>query len=267
MKTLIYISTIILSLFLAAPAFAAIAVLGSDSLGQTNVSTITLNTTMPPGTNTIMIAIFHLELGADVTTPNPTWNTTETFTQANAIDSGGEDNTEIWYLVGPTAGTHDLVANLTTSNNHMVGVIFIEGIDTSDPIGATPTGVFGDGTTDSVTITTTAANSMIVDGASWGSANANLSPGGSQSEQYEVVGTGGGPASSKVKGAGSTRLVTTAQEYINTYTSDLSINYSYLGIEINEMVDAGGVHQDLVTNGVHQDQITNGVHQSVVNGS
>lgn len=265
MKTWIYIPVVILSLFFVAPGHAAISVLGSDSLGQGDVSTITLNTTMPAGTNTIMIAIFHLEGAAAVTTPNPVWNTTETFTQANVIDSGN-DNTEIWYLVGPTVGTHDLVAEITTSNNHMVGVIFLEGIDTSDPIGATPTGVFGTGTTDSVTITTTAANSMILDGASWGERDVTLTPGGSQTKQYQVSGTGGGPASSKVTGSASTRLVTTAQQYINTYTSDDSFNYSYLGIETKEMSDAGGVHQNMVANGVPQDQVTNGVMQSVVNG-
>jgi len=266
MKTWIYIPAIIVSLFLAVPAHATVSVLGADSLGQGNVSTITLNTTMPVGENTLMIAIFHLELGQSVTTPNPTWNTTETFTLASVIDASPEDNTEIWYLVGPTQGTFDFVGNITDSNNHMVGLIFLEGVDGSDPIGATPAGVFSVGTTDSVTITTTAANSMIVDGASWGDNNSVLTEGGSQTEQYEVGGTGGGPSFSKVQGAASTRLVTTAQQYINTYTSTISVNYSYLGIEVKEMVDAGGEHQDQVTAGVHQDVVTGGVHQDVVNG-
>lgn len=248
-----------------APTHAAISVLGADSLGQGGISTITLTTTMPSGTNTAMCAILHLELGASPTA-DPTWNTTETFTLANAIDTGGDDDTEIWCLVGPTAGTHDFVVPLSTSDNHMVGLIFLEGVNTSDLVGATPTGVFGDGTTDSVTITTTAANSMILDGASWGDSGAVLTEGGSQTEQYEVAGTGGGPSFAKIKGAGSTRIVTTAQEYVNTYTSTVSINYSYLGIEILEMVDAGGIHQDLVDAGVHQDLVTGGVHQSVVNG-
>lgn len=265
MKVWVYFHAIILSLFFAVPTHAQIAVLGADSLGQANVSTITLSSTMPTGENTLMIAILHLELGGN-TTADPTWNTTETFTQASVIDTGGEDNTEMWYLVGPTQGAHDFVATLSTSNNHMVGLIFLEGVDTSDPIGATPAGVSGSGTTDSVTITTTMSNSMIVDGASWGDANAVLTEGGSQTEQYEVVGTGGGPSSSKVKGAGSTRQVTTAQEYINTYTSTEDTNYSYIVIEVKEMVDAGGEHQDQVTAGVHQDVVTGGVHQDVVNG-
>lgn len=250
---------------MAAPTYSAIAVLGSDSLGQENVSTITLNTTMPAGENTLMIAIFHLELGADVTTPDPTWNTTETFTQASAVDGGGEDNTEIWYLVGPTQGTFDFVGNLTTSNNHMVGLIFLEGVDGSDPIGATPAGVSGDGTTDSIAITTTMLNSMIIDGVSQGDRDSEITHGGSQTEQYQVSGTGGGPSSSKVTGSGSTRPVTTIQEYTNSFTSDTSETYTYLAIEVNEMVDAGGVHANVVAAGVHQDAVTAGVHQGAVN--
>lgn len=266
MKTWIYIPVVILSLFLSAPTHAAISVLGSDSFGGGNVSTITLNTTMPTGTNTAMCAIFHLETGATVTTPDPVWNTSETFTQHNVIDTSGADNTEIWCLVGPTQGTFDFVANLSDSNNHMVGLVFLEGVDTAALVGATPAGVFSTGTTDSVTITTTKANSMILDGASWGERDVTLTPGGSQTKQYQVSGTGGGPANSKVTGSASTRLVTTAQQYINTYTSTGSFNYSYLGIEINEMPDAGGVHQDAVTNGVHQNAVTAGVIQSAVNG-
>lgn len=265
MKSCICILAIILSLFLVVPTHAAISVLGGDSFGGPNGSTITLNTTMPPGANGMMVAVFHLELGATVTTPDPTWNTTESFTQANSIDTSGADNTEIWILENPTVGTFDFFATLSTSNTHMVGLFFLSGVKIGDSLGATPAGVFGTGTTDSITFTI-ADGSIILDGATWGSKNITLTPTAPQNKEYEVAGTVGGPAHSMMTGSGSTRIEATGDEFTNTYTSTDSFNYSYLAIEIKEL-PMTEVHQDLVTNGVHQDHIANGVHQSVVNGT
>jgi len=264
MKIWIYFHAIILCLFLAVPTHAAISVLGQDSFGGPNGSTITLNTTMPTGANTMMVAIFHLEGGASVTTPDPTWNTTESFTKANGIVSG-DDDTEIWILENPTVGTFDFFATLTTNNTHMVGLVFLSGVKIGDSLGATPTGVSGTGTTDDITFTI-ADGSIILDGATWGSKNITLTPTAPQNKEYEVVGTVGGPATSMMTGSGSTRIEATGGEFTNTYTSTASHNYSYLAIEIKElpMIE---VQQDVVTNGVHQDQVTNGVHQSVVNGT
>jgi hypothetical protein len=71
----------------------------------------------------------------------------------------------VWYLINPPAGLHDIVVNYAVPKYFMIMATSLDGVDQTTGIGAT--GVDTDGTnsetTSSVIVTTTHANSWIVD--------------------------------------------------------------------------------------------------------
>jgi len=92
-----------------------------------------------------------------------TWNGVENFTRAVFSDGTGGNRAEIWYLVNPTSGSHDVVTTWGSSVDRKgTGVYSYYNAAQTGPIGVTATDL-GFGLTSTGAITPTTAGSLIVD--------------------------------------------------------------------------------------------------------
>jgi len=93
-----------------------------------------------------------------------TWNGTEDFVSpAAAVEDDGTSRSEIWYLINPSVGTHDVVTtwNATTANRG-AGVYSFYNADQTTPIGITNNAT-ATSTPTTGTLTPTSTGSLIVD--------------------------------------------------------------------------------------------------------
>ncbi|MDE2098525.1 MAG: hypothetical protein KGL39_14825 [Patescibacteria group bacterium] len=122
--------------------------------------------------------------------------------------SGSYGHAELWYLVNPATGTHDIT--VTYSASQFVGTDFaaasFAGVDQTTPIDASASST-GSGTSLSASITTTAANDMLVDAAGSMSSNGAATAGAGQTVIYQYTQFGSD------NGAYSYKAVSTAGSY------------------------------------------------------
>lgn len=220
-----------------------IAVIGQGSFENGFVSSLTWAFDMPnTGSNRLAVLAVHPE-DNHTRTGTPTWDG-GSLTQIGPTTG----DVELWRINNPLFGIHDFAVSFSTTGNPVLGVIIMSGVDLADPIGDIPTGQTGTGLTDTLSFDTVRDNSLLLDAGNWQDSRAVLVPTTPQVEQYDLASTGGGPFNSKLTAAGSTKITTTKGIHTMIYTSDISVNYSYMGVEIKELVVVGGVqrHQVIV---------------------
>lgn len=91
----------------------------------------------------------------------------DALTQAGTTQTNGAVDASIWYRVNPDVGTCDVEVNWasTTGTSVFAQVVNLNNVDQGDPIDGTPVGANGSSTGPmTVDITTTVANTWIVDG-------------------------------------------------------------------------------------------------------
>ncbi|MFW5857819.1 MAG: hypothetical protein ACOCX4_08075, partial [Planctomycetota bacterium] len=97
---------------------------------------------------------------------------------------------EIWYVVSPDTGTHNIDVVMTAAEDTVCGAVSFTGVDTGDPFN-TPTGTTGRAWGGSVSVTS-AADELVVDVIAFRGGDGNVAAGGGQTEQYTgESGTGG----------------------------------------------------------------------------
>ncbi len=103
---------------------------------------------------------------------------------------------EIWYRVGPAAGTNDIVVTLTAAARFTAGAISFAGVDQANPLG---TFASGSGNTNAPSTTvTSAADELVVDVLGYADSSANATAGTGQTQQWTNRSTNGTPGNNAV---------------------------------------------------------------------
>ena len=127
-----------------------------------------------------------------------------------------DNGTELWYLIAPATGAHNIVVTPTAVVDGLFGAgLSFTGVDQTNPIdnndGTTTTG-----TSISQALTTVAADAMIVNIMHHYNSSAVLTPDADQTQRFNTPTTGDNDQ------AGGTRLVTAATSYTTSWTTDIS---------------------------------------------
>lgn len=172
MKRLVLLGCLAL---LALPVCAQPALLDAASavaLGTTTTCTVS-SYTVSSGTNTALVVFIGASdaTEADRAISSVTWNTSESLTAGVSTDGPATSNRRaaIYYLLNPTATTANIVVTFagTVTSSACLAVSY-QNVHQSSPIGDTDGVAAGSGTSASRTLTTTAANSLVLDAISVG---------------------------------------------------------------------------------------------------
>lgn len=129
----------------------------------------------------------------------------------NDDSPGSQTSTSLWYLASPATGSHNVVVSLNGTYNVSSGAITFSGSNTSSPIGATTTKKQANGTSNTVSITTSYANSILVD--VWGMSGTATSVSATGTNQ-----TSRWVNSTSRTAMGSTETTTTAGSYTMSWS-------------------------------------------------
>ena len=139
------------SIGLGGGSVATIGVDGTNSAAGTNVVSVMISHTTGTGPNRLML----VSVGTDqtITVSSVTYNGVALNSVTNAADAGSaKPRVEIFRLVNPASGTHNLVVTLSAAANICVGVNTFTNVDQTTPLG-TPA---ASANTSSVTVNSTA---------------------------------------------------------------------------------------------------------------
>lgn len=128
-----------------------VAVDSTSSGGTTGVNSLTVAHTTA-GTNRLMLVGITIDPHGDAIN-SVTYDGVALTRAGQVYDAATHASVEIWYLVAPNTGTHDVVIDISgTSYNGMdAGVMTFTGVDQANPLGAFA-GAFGQSTTATVTV-------------------------------------------------------------------------------------------------------------------
>ncbi len=98
--------------------------------------------------------------------------------------NGGWAITELWYLVAPPTGTHNVVVTMSAGEDTVCGAISFTGASTATPFG-TATGATGRSTTASVAVNS-AAGEIVVDTICFRGADGNPTVGAGQTQRWQA---------------------------------------------------------------------------------
>ena len=117
------------------------------------------------------------------TTSGVTYNGVGLTELVNHSESGDNAHVEIWYLVAPTTGTHDVVISQSGANDVVGGATSWTGVDQATPFG--PTAV-ADGTASPATVDVTSASSEVVVDVVGARNAATLTVGAGQTQRWNL---------------------------------------------------------------------------------
>ena len=159
-----------------------------------------------------------------------------TATSLEAYANGGTSNTQervkVYSYVNPPSGTYNVDVRFNNNNNHYAAsVATFCGVDTTDPIGATGTNT-GTGNSQTVSVTTTVADSLIVGGLSEKSGTSDpFTPTGGTVERWDFD-TGAQDLTNDSASAGGEKSAPTAGVYSLDFTSSRSDNWAFAAVEV-----------------------------------
>ncbi|UCC45002.1 MAG: DUF4347 domain-containing protein, partial [Candidatus Zixiibacteriota bacterium] len=143
-------------------------------------------------------------------------------TQVGVQTGTGQNRMEIWSLVAPDIGTHNLTINWSGEpSGASLGIITFTGVDQTTPLG-TFASATGSGTSGSVNVTS-AAGELVFGSVMVSASNQDLIPGGSQTEQWDIIG-------GSANGGGSTEVGAPTVTTSWSWTS--SANWAIGGVSI-----------------------------------
>ena len=157
----------------------------SVSQGSTaNQASITISHTTS-GTNRLMLVGISMQPEGESVT-SVTYNGTSLTLVGTEENSGGKARVEIWQLVAPAIGTHDVVVNLsgTSHKGVAVGVMTFTGINQTNP-----TLAFSANSGNSTTASTTVASATddVVFAIVQSHKGLSATPGAGQTEYWDIV--------------------------------------------------------------------------------
>ena len=133
----------------------------------------------------------------------PTSYTYNGVSMTQAVYSNNNYDSVIYYLASPSSGANNAVLTLSGTSGITGSAISLSGVDAS-PLGATNAAYTASTNAPSLSVTTTAANSIIIDGL-YRSNSQVMAPGAGQTEfqdnKGQVFGTEGGGASYEMAAA------------------------------------------------------------------
>jgi Tfp pilus assembly protein PilX len=177
---------------------AAVVLVDATSTGLTTSASLSISHTVS-GTNRLMLVGVSItrETGGAPSVSSITYNVVQNLSLVGAqATSDGKGRIEIWKLVAPDTGTHNVVVTLSAApDSATAGVMTFTGVDPSTPLGAFASAMADSGTA-SVTVAS-AANELVFDTlVVEGSADKALAPGAGQTERWDLyqapTGNGGG---------------------------------------------------------------------------
>lgn len=149
-----------------------------------------------------------------------------------AVYSNGDYDSAIYYLVSPASGSNNVVVTLSGTSGFTGSAISLGGVDLTSPLGATNTAYTASTNAPSLSLTTTQANSIIIDGLYRNNGD-TMTAGAGQTEfqdnTTQVFGTEGGGASYE--------MTTTTGSYAMSWSWTSANAVSHAAAEFKE---AGG---------------------------
>lgn len=147
---------------------------------------------------------------ANRTVSSVNWNTSEALTSVGVNDDGGRSRVEIYRLLSPTTGTHNVDVALGGSCNGIFFVYALSGNDTTTPVEATQAYSFDGSSPEGATLSSTSTGSLVID-------------------TVYFTSFGGGTISA---GAGQTAQINTSLPAMASYKTgggSVSVSYSWTG--------------------------------------
>ena len=167
---------------------------------------------------------FGFDLGDSVS--SVTYNGTSLSLVGKRYHSDKASGMEIWSLVAPDTGTHDVVVNNTGTSHYgaVIGVMTFNGVDQSTPLGSFSSSR-GRSTTPSTNVTSATGELVFgVVGVDTQTASANITPGAGQTEHWDFW------DGTKALGGGSTEAG--AASVVTSWTLSGSWSWSAGGVSI-----------------------------------
>jgi VCBS repeat-containing protein len=153
-------------------------------------------------------------------------------TKLGSIDNSDNASArvEIWSLVAPTTGTHNVVVNLSGVSHigAVIGAISFTGVEQSAPLGAFA-GAQGNSNAPSVTVTS-AANELVFGIAAYEDSNsADFTEGAGQTEQWNLF-------QAKANGTASTEAG--AASVVSSWTIPSSFKWAAAGVSVKPVINS-----------------------------
>lgn len=240
----------LLAAYRLAPRLGGIAYDNSSSTGAGgNISVAHVCT----GSNLVLVGLNTNYDDGLVTVSNMQYNAVA-LTARITNDVGGSQNVliDVRYLANPATGSNTFQINYSSANanSRVGGCISLTGCSTSSPVDSSVTNNGAAGTNETATLTTTKANSMILEiGGEVSTSLPTVS--GSETQRWGINQSSAG----NIGGVASTRPTTAAGNYTNTWTKSAGAGRWNIGlIAINEVA--------LLTRSM-TDSLMNGASRSV----
>ena len=153
-------------LLAASPAWAQIAFDNGTTLAAMQTAAVGSWSHTSTGSNLVLVCgVTYWHNDATLTVNGITYNgvaLTKIRTDTHSGDNTKES--DLWYLIGPATGSNtvEVTMNKTAGNDWGAAVVSLTGVDQASPLDA-DNGASGDSTTISVSVTTVADNSWVVD--------------------------------------------------------------------------------------------------------
>lgn len=187
--------SLLLATLVSAPAFAVVAVDATTSLGQevnTLAPSLTFNHTSTGANLLLVVGVsMNLQPNPALTVGSVTYNGVAMTRLGFRNDAGTTRRIEMWSLVGPAAGAHNVIVTMANLTGALAGVtagaITFTGVDQNVPMGAFTS---NSGTSNNPLVTVTSATDEIVlDTMAAGGARTVTSFTGSQTQRWNLNST------------------------------------------------------------------------------
>lgn len=187
----------------------AIAFDATANIGDTEVTEVILSHVCAGTDRLLMVGVSFLS-GTTIT--GITYGTTPVaLTKVRHDDDASVARTELWYLVAPVTGTHDITVTFDGSTEFVtVGSISLTGVDQTSPLDSN-NGATGASGTASVDVTTVATDAWITDVVAQPGENDIPAAGTGQTERWATANDSAGAG-------GSTEVATSAAAYTMDWT-------------------------------------------------
>ena len=178
----------------------------SQTTGSTTASSLTLAHTSS-GDDRLMLVTVSMANPASRSVSGVTYNGDSLIFVGSRSNGSNEARIEIWALVAPDLGSHNVNVTLTSSNSAgtVVGVTTFTGVDQSTPLGSFVSAA-GDSSNPGVNVSS-GADELVFAGITVESgSNYNLSPGGGQTELWDLYRSNANSGASTEEGAASVNM-------------------------------------------------------------
>lgn len=155
----------------------------ATSTGTTTGSSLTISHTTTSAADRLMLVGISIGEDSPPSVTSVTYNGTS-LTSEGSVQSADGGTVEIFSLVAPTAGTHNVVVTLSGNGDAIAGVMTFAGVDQVSPLG-TFASDSGDASSGSVAVSS-AAGELVFGVVTVNDLDRNLVPGGGQTERWDL---------------------------------------------------------------------------------